>query len=292
MTANYREEGYSTPTDFLLQHWYKFVLAILALVLSLGTCQSIDAGEVGVVTRFGAVTGRLMEPGINFKAPLIESVVEFQTRTTRDEVTATAASKDLQDVTAQIAVLTRINPEDAIDLFKRLGSDYKSRVYVPIIQEAFKATTAKFSASELITERDKVKTQALGIVRERLGVYDIHVDDLNIINFNFSTQFEAAIESSTTAAQKVKEAENTLRRIEVEAQQKVVQASAEATALRTKAQAEADATLLNAKAQAESQRLQTVTLTNLYVEYIKWSKWNGVMPTTVLGGDTSVLLNR
>lgn len=46
--------------------------------------------------------------------------------------------------------------------------EYKERVIDPAIQESFKATTAKFTAEELITKREQVKQVALDELKKRL----------------------------------------------------------------------------------------------------------------------------
>jgi regulator of protease activity HflC (stomatin/prohibitin superfamily) len=109
---------------------------------------------------------------------------------------------------------------------------YKERIIDPAVQEVVKAVTAKYTAVELITQREKVRTEIKDLLRQRLVGYNIGVDDFSIINFKFSQQFTQAIESKQTAEQFALKAQRDLERIKIEAEQKVTQAKAEAEALR------------------------------------------------------------
>jgi regulator of protease activity HflC (stomatin/prohibitin superfamily) len=75
------------------------------------------------------------------------------------------------------------------------------RIVDPAVQEVVKAITARYTAVELITQREKVRNEIKDLLRQRLIAYDIIVDDFSIVNFRFSQQFEAAIESKQTAEQ-------------------------------------------------------------------------------------------
>jgi len=57
------------------------------------------------------------------------------------------------------------------------------------------------------------------------------VDDFSIVNFRFSQQFEAAIESKQIAEWRARKAQRDLERIKIEADQKIARAKAEAESL-------------------------------------------------------------
>ena len=104
----------------------KFFLAILTLILILiivfTGVYEVEAGNIGVVTRFGAVN-RVAYPGINFKLPFIEKVVPLSIRTQKDEVPATAMSENLQVVTSLIAVNYHLDGSRAEEVYQNVGSN-------------------------------------------------------------------------------------------------------------------------------------------------------------------------
>lgn len=242
------------------------VVSVFALIALFGSWFTIGAGEIGVVTRFGEVQ-RVADSGFNFRIPLIESVSKMETRIQKEEVASSAVTKDLQDVEANLALNYSIDKETALKLFKEVGVNYKENVITPVLHESFKAGTAQYTAESLITNRSEAKEKILEVVKDRLQKYGIVINDLNIVNLNFSKAFNAAIEEKAVAQQQVEKAKQDLERIKVEAEQKVAQAQAD----------------------AEAQKLQQSTLTDLMIKKMWIEKWDGKLPTTATG-DSGVML--
>jgi regulator of protease activity HflC (stomatin/prohibitin superfamily) len=250
--------------------------ALVLLLAALAVVQSqviVDAGHVGVVTQFGAVTGAVYEPGFHFKIPFVQDVEIFDVRTQKDQVEATAASKDLQQVKSVIALNFHLDAANASTVYQAIGTSYKERIVDPAIQEAFKSATAQFTAEELITKRTEVKNLAQSTLSEQLERSHVIVVDLNIVNFDFSEEFNRAIESKQVASQQVLKAKQDLERSRVEAEQKIVEAKARA-----------DSQLIEADAAAKSQQLQQLSLTELYIQNKAVDKWDGQLPQYTGGG--------
>jgi regulator of protease activity HflC (stomatin/prohibitin superfamily) len=254
---------------------YAIPIAGVVLAAVANTAVIVDAGHVGVVTRFGAVTGTIFEQGLNYKLPFAESVWVADVRTQKEQVDAAAASKDLQEVKSTIALNYHLDAKQASTVYQDIGPQYKTRIVDPAIQEAFKFTTAQFTAEELITQREEVKNRARGFLRERLGAFHVIVDELNIVTFEFSRAFNDAIEAKQVAAQRVQQSVNEQQRAKVDADTRVIAA-----------QGDAQAVLTRAKAAAEAQQLQRATLSDLYVQFLAVDKWDGKMPTVTGGGAT------
>lgn len=240
------------------------IVVVLALILSPFTI--ISAGERGVVLNWGAVSDKVLSEGIHWVTPIVQSVKTLDVKIQKEEVDVTAASKDLQTVSAKIALNYHPDPEKVNQLWQKVGKDYKSRVIDPAIQEAIKASTAKYTAEELITKRQEVKDQVKQILSERLAREYLVVDEVSIVNFDFSGSFNQAIEAKVTAEQSALAAKNKLEQVKFEAEQRIAQAQAEAEAIKIQASA------------ITSQGGQS------YVDLQAISKWNGVLPTYTLGG--------
>jgi regulator of protease activity HflC (stomatin/prohibitin superfamily) len=230
-------------------------IVLILLILFFGSFRFVSAGYVGVVTRFGAVN-RVADPGIVFKLPFIEGVHQMETRTQKEQVEAQAASKDLQDVHSTIALNFHLRGEKAVDVYQNLGELYTDRIIAPAMQEAFKATTAKFTASDLIGRREEVKHIAYLELKNRLGKYNVIVDDFNIVNFQFSPDFTQAIEEK------------------VKAQQQKEQAQIEAQTALVRAQGQAD---------AQKKLKDSGSLTPEYLEFLAVNKWDGKLPNATSG---------
>lgn len=59
----------------------------------------------------------------------------------------------------------------------------------PAVQEGVKAITARYTAVELITQREKVRSEIKNLLSDRLRSYDIVVDDFSIVNFFLQTVY-------------------------------------------------------------------------------------------------------
>ncbi len=196
----------------------------------------VGAGERGVVLNFGAVQDYVYDEGLHLRIPIAQKVVIMDVKVHKSQTDAEAASKDLQDTHSTIAVNYHILPEKANWVYQNIGKEYKERIIDPAVQEVVKAVTARYTAVELITQREKVRAEIMELLKKRLIAYNIVVDDFSIVNFKFSQQFTQAIEAKQTAEQLALKAQRDLERIRIEAEQKITQAKAEAEALRLQKQ--------------------------------------------------------
>ena len=251
---------------------------IVAVVMAFGSVATVQTGHIGIVTNFGAATDKLLQPGLNFKIPFVEGVEEFSIQTQKNEADAAAASRDLQAVNARIAVNYRLDPTKVQEVFRTIGREYRTIVIDPQVQEAFKQTTAEYTAEELITKREEVKSKARARLLERLKRYNIIVDDFTIIDFDFASQeFKNVIEAKQVAAQEVLKAE----------QEKQLQAVRNAQAV-AKAEADKTVSITQAQGQAEAQKLQQQSLSELFIQNKAIEKWDGKLPQ-YSGGGTNAL---
>lgn len=234
-------------------------IGLAVLILIFGSVGTVGAGERGVLLQFGAVQDAVFGEGLYLKIPFIQKVVKIDVKIQKDEVPASAASKDLQIVTSKIALNYHLDPNSVNKIWQEVGKNYNTRIIAPSIQEAVKAESAKFTAEELITKREAVKDQIKANLTERLLARSIIVDEFNIIDFEFSKAFNEAIEAKVTAEQLKLKADRDLERIEIEAEQEIAEARGKAEAIRI-------------EAQALKQNPQVVEL--------RWiEKWNGEVPT-------------
>ncbi|HIA92168.1 TPA: prohibitin family protein [Candidatus Saccharibacteria bacterium] len=223
-----------------------FILILLTSVRVVGT------GEVGVVTRFGKVTGRELGEGIHLVLPFgIEQASIYDIKIQKQTEDAASASKDLQDVSTTLTLNYRLQADKIKEIHQTIGVNYQDKLIEPALQEVFKAASAKFSAQELITQRAQVKAETFELLKDRLDVFGIVVDDISIVDFTFSPAFTQAIEDKQIAEQ---------------------------NAQRAKFNLEA------ARTDAEAQQAQAQTLSPLFLQKQAIEKWNGQLPTYLGNG--------
>jgi len=260
------------PKPFLIVVGVAIVIGI-AIVIALNPFVIVSAGQRGVVLNMGAVSDEILGEGFHLRKPILQKVVKMDVQIQKSEIDAMAYSKDIQTVSSKIALNFHILPDTVNKLYQEVNLAYVDKLISPAVQEVVKATTAKFNAQELIEERQKVKDEIKTSLKERLLVYNIVVDELSIVNFDFSDAYEQAVEQKQVAQQNALKAENDLVRIKTEAEQRVAQAKAEAEAIRIQAEA--------IQSQGGSD----------YVQLMAIKQWDGHLPSQMIPGATVPFLN-
>jgi regulator of protease activity HflC (stomatin/prohibitin superfamily) len=245
------------------------IVVIVFIVLAAFPVAFVGPGERGVIfNNFGGIEDKILGEGLHFRIPFVQTVKNFSVKVQKNDVKAEAASKDLQTVSSDIVINWHIDAARANKVYQNIGNekDVFDRVIAPAVSEVTKASTAQFTAEEVIVKRPILKESIDKLLRERLTQYSVILDDVSIVNVDFSPEFNKAIEAKSVALQNVQKSENDLKRIEVEAAQKIATAKAEAEAMTIKTRALEQ----NAK----------------LVDYEAVLRWNGVLPTTMLGSAT------
>lgn len=242
-------------------------IAVVIVIFIINPFVIISAGHRGVVLEWGAVSNKILGEGIHFIIPIYQKVVEMNVRTQKLELSTYAYSKDIQTVKSQIALNFSLKPDLVNILYQEVGTNYQDNIIDPAIQESVKAATAKFTAQELIEERPKVKEEIKMELNERLRKYFI-ITDFSITDFTFSEDYEKAVENKQVAQQQALKAENDLKRIKIEAEQRIAAAKAEAEAIRIQAES------VSKQGGADYVKLKAI------------EKWDGKMPTYMLSNST------
>lgn len=246
------------------------IIVIIVLIVGSNSYAQVEYGHVGLYKTFGKLNDNVLAPGMHFKIPFVQTVIQVNTQVTKTETDTTASSKDLQPVSTHVAVNYSVNKESAYNLMNNIGGNYDTVIINPAVQEIVKEVTARYQAEELIAKRDVVAGEISEHLTSRLAKYDLIVNEINIVNFKFSDAFNQSIEAKQVAQQQALKASNDLKRIQIEAQQKIAQAEAEAEALKLKKQEVTP---------------ELVQLKQIEVQEKALEKWDGKLPQ-VTGGAT------
>ncbi len=261
---------------------------VIVLILSLGiSCTTvIEAGHTGVVSTFGKVSEDVLQEGFHFKAPW-QKVTMMDNRIVKLEVMTEAFSSDLQTVSVNLAVNYRVDTSMSYSIVKNIGTGYESVLITPAVNEVMKSIMASYTAEASIASRNAVSTALVEQLNDKLSGSGIHITDINIIDFDFSEAYIAAIEAKQVEAQKKLQAEIEQERLtmerEAEAKRQVIAAESAAEV----AKIEADASKYAAEREAEANQKISESLTDMFIEYTKAQNWNGELPT-VMGSDTII----
>lgn len=268
-------------------------VGIFSLILLVGLCvfigliagyDQVSAGHVGVKDRLGVVSSDILQPGLHWTG-FLTSTEEMSIQIQKEEYEASAASKDMQVVSTKIALNYKLNPEYAAEIYKTIGTNYEDVIIQPVVQEAIKSQTAKYTAEELVTLREEVKGKITDYITTKLSNKGLIVTEVAITDFDFSDSFNAAIEAKQIAEQ------NALQAINKKKQQ-ITEAEAQADKQRLEADANAYQVKIEADAEAYALRVVRTELekSNQLIEYKTVEKWSGNLPNYMLGGNNGQLL--
>ena len=276
MTPNVRFRPFSILIGFA-------VLLLIATALS--SFVTVQYGTVGVLTRFGQVTERVLHPGLNFKIPFIERAVIYRTQkivyeTSDNPLTSEAdytdlpvdtTTKDGQVIELRYSVRFSIDPLQATWVANNLGTEED------VIQKIVKTDSRiharnipkEFNAGDLYTGniqdvQDRISDQ-LAPIFEANGLI---LDEFGIRNISFSEQYVQAVEAKQIAKEGVITEQN----------------QAEQEKFRK------EAAITKAQGEAEAQRLQQQTLSAQLLNKLWIEQWDGRLPQYMGGGTPLIQL--
>lgn len=265
------------------------VAAIVALGLIFTSFTVVGAGHTGVVSTFGQVSEDVLQEGFHFKAPW-QKITKMDNRIVKLEVSTEAFSSDLQTVNVNLAVNYRVDTAKSFSIVKNVGTNYEDVLITPAVNEVMKSIMASYTAEQSITNRNIISTALLDELNDKLSDSGIYVSDINIIDFDFSDVYVAAIESKQVAEQeklraKIEQEQLTMEK-ESESARRVIAAEAAAEV----AKIEAEAAAYAGEKEAAANEKIAESLTRPLIEYYKIQQWDGKLPS-VTGADTIITMD-
>lgn len=265
------------------------VIVLLVLVFATSCFTVINAGHTGVVSTFGKVSEDVLQEGFHLKLPW-QKVTKMDNRIVKLEVSTEAFSSDLQTVNVNLAVNYRVDTSKSYSIVKNVGTNYESVLMTPAVNEVMKSIMAQYTAEQSITNRNMISTALLDELNEKLADSGIFVSDINIIDFDFSDVYVAAIEAKQVAEQeklraKIEQDQLTMEK-EAEAARRVIDAEAAAEVARIEAEAAAYA----GEKEAVANEKIAASITQPLIDYYKIQQWDGKLPT-VTGADTIIRMD-
>lgn len=258
------------------------VLVIVTLIIFLSSITIVPPGCTGVIVRLGSVSKDTYSEGFHFKTPFITSVIDISNKVQLLEADAGAVSKDLQSVNSRVAINYRLVGDSSAEMYQNVGMDYETILIAPAAQESIKAATAKYTAENLITQRDVIGDEIKTALDNKLNSYGIYIEKFSIVNFDFSKEYDQAIEQKQIA-------EQDKLRAETEKARRTVEAEAAAAEKTIAAQAEAEAILAKAEAQAEANKKISESIDTNVLYFNQIERWDGIMPKVVGEGNGFIL---
>ncbi|MFQ1018162.1 prohibitin family protein [Gilliamella sp. BG7] len=262
----------------------------IIFIMGLFSWYTVDAGEKGVQLRNGAII-RIVDAGLYFKIPLIDSVNYISTRTlnfTFQEMST--YSKDQQPATIKASVTFKVPSNEAGNVYlnfrdiKGLALNTIERQVPNQIENVF----GQYSAIEAVQKRTQLTKDVNEAIKKSLESYPIIVESVQLEDIDFSKAYEQSVEDRMKAEVEVQTQKQNLEKEKISAEIAVTKAQAQADSTLAKAKAEAEAAILKGEAEAKAiiAKTQALQANSALIELTKAEKWDGKLPATVLPNST------
>jgi regulator of protease activity HflC (stomatin/prohibitin superfamily) len=239
------------------------MLATVMFMVSACGVEMVDTGHRGVKTNLGKVIEKSLEEGLYFYNPVTQDIIEMDVRTNSFDGDFMTYTKDVQQANMKITLMANPDKDFVYLLYRDYGYYWKDKILTPSIEGALKAVVGKWDAVDLIANREKAREEIETMLKKSLKDKFVEVIRVEMTNIDYKDEFEKAVENKVIAIQEAIEAQNRTKKIKEEAKQTKITAEAQARSMK-----------IRADALAQNKSL---------VEYEAVQKWNGQMPTYMMG---------
>ena len=265
------------------------LLAVLLLIALMGSWYTVNETERGVLLRNGALVG-VVEPGLSFKIPLIETVKRISVQSNATTYQGLQAySKDQQTATLNVSVSWHVVPAEVGKVYMQYQDldGLVSRLISRQVPTQVENVLGQYNAVSAVQNRGKFVADVTKAIRDSV-TGPVVIDGVQVENIDFSDDYERSIALRMKAEVEVKTREQMLATEQVEAQIVVTRAQADADSKVAQAKADAEATRLRGSAEADAIKAKTLALSSnpMLIELTKAERWDGKLPTTVLPNGT------
>jgi prohibitin 2 len=251
------------------------ILVIIVGITAFTGITVVDSTERAVVFHKNNGSLSILGPGYHYIVPIIQSATKYDVRETTYTESAIGISLDLQETTTEVTVRYQPDPSSIQTIHQTLGTNYQTKVVVPAVQQCVKNAVSNYNVEQLTgAVRAQVNEKIAECIENDLKTPNLLVTKVSVTDFDFSVSFNDAIEAKAIAQQKAQEEKNRLEQVKYQANQTIVQAQAQAEAVRLLAEASTSG--------------DTQSQAYLFLEWLK--VWDGVLPTVMSGESGSSLL--
>ena len=271
--------------------------ASIGLTVIFNSWYTIDQTQRGVLLRNGALVD-VVQPGLHFKMPWVESVYKIDMQThTREWDKMEAYSADQQPANLRFSVTLHVAPDKVSEIYSRFGGDIEtaiSRLIGPHVNEKVKVVFGQYTAARAISDRARLNADTDAALTQSIA-YDptFVIESTQVEDVAFSPDYIKSVEDRMRAEVEVQKLQQNLAREKVQADIAVTQATGRANSIRAEALAQADAIALkgNAQATAIAARGKALGDNPRLIELTQAERWNGTLPTTMLPNGILPMLN-
>lgn len=275
------------------------IASVGIMIMGFSSTFIINEGNVGVKTHMGQAVGQLKPAGLQFKAPFIQGIQEFDVRERVITGTLNAATSNQLVTNMTYSVNWRPDPDQIMNIYINYGSpqDFASNTIVPRLNQSLKAVVGKYTGAQLTRNREEVANAMLTEARRVLDSYPAIFNSVQVENFSLPDRYMNAVLDKEEQREATEKEQLLLEQQDIASKQEVQTANADRDARKaradgqayeteTLARAEAEAIRIKAEAEADGIRAIEAALqaNPLLVQYEQAKRWSGNLPMYMVGG--------
>jgi len=212
-------------------------LVVVVLGLLLSTVKIIEPGKVGVQVLFGKVQDNVLESGLHLINPVVE-VTTFSVQTENYTMSAKDSegavqgddairvlSSDGLEVTIDLSVLYKINPDKAPFILQNIGEKYEDKIVRPVTRTAIRDNAVNYQAVDLYSvKRQEFQAKINQTITQNFAKNGLELQQILVRNISLPASVKASIESKINAEQDAQKMQFVLQKERQEADRKRVEA--------------------------------------------------------------------
>ncbi len=239
-------------------------------------------GHAAVIySMWGGISQHERGEGLSFVVPYAQSATMIDVRVQKeifvdaDREGIFAQTFDFLEVTTPISVNWHVDPSCAAWLYQNIGKGYADITIRPALLQVAKAEIGDIDTLDFARERDQLALDIQAGMADRLGTLCVVVDYVAIEDAIFDEVFVDEVLAKETADETAEKEERLVDSFVAKADQ--VKATADGERYRIEQEAEG---------QARANRVIDASLTADVLYWQALKSWGGVLPSTVVGGES------
>jgi regulator of protease activity HflC (stomatin/prohibitin superfamily) len=265
------------------------IFALVFIIFSL-SFTIIPTGYTGVRVTFGQVDERTLPHGFNFHAPIIQSIITVNNKQQdiKFENPIVSETSERNEVTFQgITVTYQIGTDKSAWIYANVTNYEEGLVGESLVASAIKASSKQLDPIDC-TNRSIIepiaKENVQKSINEKYGENVVYINKVVINDAAFDKEYDDKIA-------KKQQAQIDYETQQIENNKNIEKAEADAKVLKKTAEAEAEAKIIAAEAEAEANKKVSESINGNILSNKYYEKWDGKLPTTMLGDDSKALVN-
>lgn len=201
------------------------VIAVTVLLLALMSVKSVGATEVGVPVTLGA-PGAPIGPGPTVVLPWTDVRtldVKTQTLDLDDDNEIKTVTADRVQTPVDVSVYFHVDSEKAPTLLLTVGEDYVDKIVRPLVRSNVYDGGSKYKAEDIQQQRDAYENTVEAALRPLLAARGIVLEKVELRKIQLPDNILANAQAKINA-------EETQKRAKIDAETKVIEATAQAQA--------------------------------------------------------------